>query len=379
MVAETALSFVLVVAAGLLVNSFVRLARVELGFEAHNLYVVSITHRGAGEATNFFDSVVDGIAGLPGVSAVGATVNLPLSGNRRMLLASVPGAEYGEDGGYSANYQQVTENYFSAMGIRALRGRVFTERDNADGPRVAVVNEALARALFGEGDPVGRRLTTNAELGGLSYEIVGLVADVRQQRLDAPGEPELYISFRQSPSARMDVVARTTVPNATLLRAMREQVWAVRPDLPVRAAFPMSDFVAQSVASPRFYTLLLGVFALLAISLAVVGIYGTLAYSVSLRTREMGIRMALGASEGSVVRMVMRRGMTLVALGVALGVGAALLTTRALASFLFGVAPTDAPTMVGGMLAVLAAAAVASAIPARKAATLDPMTSLRHE
>jgi putative ABC transport system permease protein len=385
--AETSLSVVLVVAGGLLFNSFLRLGSVDPGFEPQNAEVISVAYPGdasAEEVTTFYDDVLAGIAGLPGVGAVGATVNLPLSGNGQMRRIHVPGiaisAQDAELGGYPVNYQQVTPDYFRAMGILLRGGRVFEHTDDEAAPPVAVVNEALARALVGEGDAVGRRFTFGHEAAGAEpHEIIGVVADTRQQQLEMPGEPELYLSFHQSPTGRMDIVARASGSGPGLLAAMREQLWIVRPDLPVRRSAEMSDLVAQSIADHRFYTLLIGTFAALALTLALVGVYGTLAFSVSQRRSELGVRVALGATGSSVLRMVLRHGMTTVSIGVTVGLVAALLTTRVLESLLFGITPTDPLTLAVGLTAVLAAAAAACVVPARRAARLDPMASLRRE
>ena len=381
-VTEISLSFVLVVAAGLLINSFGRLSQVELGFEPDAVHVVTVSYPGgdAREVTGFYDEVLAGIAALPGVAAVGATVNLPLSGNYRQRRIELQEGLIAGDEGYSVNYQQVTADYFETMGIRVLAGRGLEDRDRPGAPLVAVMNQTLARAMFGARNPVGHGFSfLDSAPDDPPYDIVGVVADSRQQRMDTPGEPELYLSFRQSPSGRMDVVARTVDPNADILSAMRQQVWAVRADLPIRRAVRLPDFVARSIATPRFYMLLLSSFAGLALALALVGIYGTLSYSVSRRTRELGIRMALGASGRSVLGLVLAHGLTLATIGVALGAGLALLTTRVLSSFVFGITPTDPATMFAGCFTVLAAAVIACAVPARRAARLDPNASLRCE
>jgi predicted permease len=386
-IAETSLSVVLVVAGGLLLNSFVRLTNVDPGFESRNVSVISVAYPGnasGDEVVSFYDELLTRVSGLPGVRAAGATVNLPLSGNGQMLRVQVPGmtmsAQDVELGGYPVNYQQVTPDYFRAMGIAVRRGRVFEPTDDAAAAPVALVNETLARALVGEGDIPGLRFTFGHEDAGAEpHEVVGVVADVRQQQLEAPGEPELYLSFHQSPRTRMEVVARGSGDGASLLPAMRQQLWAVRPDLPTRRSAEMSDVVSQSIADQRFYTLLMGTFAGLALALALVGVYGTLSFAVSQRQRELGVRVALGAAPSSLLRMVLGRGMTTVAAGMAIGLGAALLTTRVMESLLFGITPTDPLTLAVGLAAVVATAAAACTIPARRAARLDPTISLRAE
>jgi predicted permease len=386
-VAETSLAVVLVVAGGLLFNSFLRLGKVDLGFAAQDVEVVAVAYPGSAatdEVTGFYEEVMARVARVPGVSAVGATAHLPLSGNTQMRRIRVPGmalsADDREHGGYPVNYQQVTPDYFRAMSIPIRRGRSFESTDNAMAPPVAIVNEALAGALVGDGNAVGRRFTFSDDSSGtVPYEIVGVVADIRQQRMEAPGEPELYLSFYQNPAARMEIVARSSGSDAGVLSAMREQVWAVRPSLPVRRSVELSDFVAGSIADRRFHMLVLGGFASLALALALVGVYGTIAYSVSQRRRELGVRMALGATASSILTMVLGRSMRAVSAGVAIGLVVALLTTRVLESMLFGITPTDPLTLAIVVTAVLTAAGAASVVPARRAARLDPMVSLRQE
>ena len=383
-VAETAVAFVLVVGAGLLLHSFVRLQRVEMGFDPEHVHVLGVSYPSgamAEERSHFFDDLMERIAVLPGVTAVGATANLPLSGRdaMRRIVAVDEGPDVDEEG-FPIYYQHVSAGFFEAMGIPRLRGRFFDTTDRPGSRPVAVVNDAMARALFGDADPLGRRFQLDGSdaAPGSWFEIVGVVADVRQHRLAQAGVPELYFSFGQNPAARrLDIVARTSASHAGMLSAMRSQLRAVRSDLPVLRSVRMEDFVADSIAAPRFYTVVLGSFAGVALLLALVGIYGTLAYAVAQRSHELGIRMALGASARSVLRMVLRRGMALVATGVALGVGGALLTTRVLQSFVFGITPTDGTTLALGVAAVLLAAFVACAVPAWHATKLDPIAVLK--
>ena len=385
-VAEVSLSVVLIVAGALLATSFVRLRSVDLGFESDDRYVIAVGHPAApaDEVTRFFDELIERITALPGVTAVGGTVNLPLSGNtqmRRIRLAGIPMSDQDrEQGGYPVNYQQVTSGYFRAMGIDILRGRGFERSDDAAAAPVAIVNEALARALVGAGDVIGRTFSfADDSVEARPHEIVGLVSDARQQRLGAPGEPELYLAASQHPSSRLEIVAHAPGSGTELLPLMREQLRALRPDLPVRRSTTMRDQVSQSVASPRFYSALIGTFAVLALVLALVGLYGVLARSVAQRTRELGIRVALGATGARVARSVVGRAMGLVLVGSAIGVGAALLTTRLLEALLFGITATDPATFVVAVAIVFATGGLATAVPATRAARADPITTLRRE
>lgn len=386
-VAESALAVVLVICGGLLFNSLLRLTTVDPGFEADGVAVISLLHpevESADEVARFFDDVMDGVARIPGVRSVGATVNLPLSGNTQMLRIRAPGltlsAEDQEQGGYSVNYQQVAGSYFEAMGIALRRGRAFARSDDASAPRVAMVNESLARRLAPDGDVIGFRLTLSDDPEGEHpITVVGVVGDTRQQRLDAAGEPELYFPLHQMVTRRLEIVARGSGLGASLLPAMREQVWAVRPDLPIRRSVDMTHFVAQSVADRRFVASVVTGFALLALLLTIVGVYGTLAYAVSQRRRELGVRLAIGATGGAVLRAVLFRSARTVAVGIAIGVGGSLFATRLLESQLFGVTSSDPLTVGLAVALVLGAAVTASIVPARRAAGLDPMISLRLE
>ncbi len=382
-VAETSVAFVLVVGAGLLISSFLRLQRVEMGFDPENVQILGVAYPGAEspeDISSFYRDVTGRVASLPGVTAVGVTANLPLSGNYAMRsIEAVEGRPdfVNEDGVY---YQHVSPDFFPALGIPLLRGRVFDRSDQPETPPVAVVNEAMASLLFGEDNPLGRRFQASDGTKTTWFEVIGLVEDVRTLRLSRAGMPEMYLSFDQAPHGRhMDIVVRTAAFDPDILPAMRAELHNIRPDFPVRRSVRMEDFVADSIASPRFYTLVLGSFAGVALLLALVGIYGTLAYAVAQRTHEFGVRMALGATESSVLAMVLKRGMALVTLGVALGLGGALLSTRALESLVFGITPTDATTMALGIATVLVAALLASWIPAWRATKLDPIETLRNE
>ncbi len=388
-VAQTSLALVLVVAAGLLINSFVRLQGVEKGFDPENVYALTVSHRsqdsdrdsGRPGAPGFYSEVMRRIASIPGVVSVGATAILPLSGDYMYQSLAFEGEVQVPRGErYSVKYQQVAGDYFQVMGIPLHRGRTFDSGDGPSAPLAAVINQSMSRELFGQQSPLGHRFTLGER--GLRqgvFEIVGVVGDVRTQELSQSEVPELYFSIGQTPRQSMHIVARTAEADAGILPAMRRQVWSVRSDLPVLHSVRMRDYVSRSIASPRFYTLVLGGFAAVALALALVGIYSTLAYTVSQRSHEVGVRMALGASAGSVLAMILRRGMILVGSGVVLGVGGALLATRALESLVFGIAPTDPLTMAVGAVTVLAGALLASSIPARRATKLDAIAILRSE
>lgn len=379
-VAETAIAIVLVIGAGLLINSFLRLQSVDSGFDAKNAYVLGVSAPAAddpGEITAFYQDLMTRFGALPGVTAVGVTGNLPLSGRYAMQRLTAAGDRTLDD--TSVYYQFASAEFFRAMGINLRRGRVFDATDRPDSPPVAVINEAMARDLFGEQEALGKRFQAFDGEAETWFEIVGVVANVRTLDLAQAAVPEMYLSFSQSPRRRMDIVVRTAEPVPAMLSVMREQMRSLWPELPIRRSVRMEDFVAGSITAPRFYTVVLGSFAGVALLLALVGIYGTLAYVVSQQTHELGVRMALGATGSSVRGMVLGRGLRLVALGIVLGIGGALLATRALESFVFGITPTDGATMALGATTVLVTALAASFIPAWRATKLDPIAVLRNE
>jgi putative ABC transport system permease protein len=386
-VAESAMAIVLVVCGGLLFNSLLRLNAVDPGFEAEGVGVISLLYRepeSAGELTGFLDQLLDRVAAMPGVRAAGATVNLPLSGANQMLRLRGPGvrleADEEELGGYPIDYQQVTTGYFAAMGIQLLSGREFSRGDDAGAQRVAIVNESLARRLRGDADVLGTSLVLSGDPeGARPVRVVGVVEDTRQRSLDEAGAPQLYLPFEQLPSRRVDVVARAAGSGAVLLPAMREQLWALRPDLPVRRSVDMTGFMADSLADRHFLAILVGGFASVALALTVVGVYGTLAFSVTQRRHEIGVRVALGATSASVLRAVLGQSARWVATGALVGVGASLFVTRLLASLLYDVAPTDPLTITVAVPLVCGTAAVASVFPALRAADVDPMINIRTE
>ena len=382
-IAETSLALVLVIGAGLLINSVVRMTRVETGFDPNNVYAMTVVHpdpRSPEELSVFYRQLLDQVAGLPTVTAAGATAILPVSGDYMGQSLAFEGPSAFEGERYPVKYQQVAGDYFSAIGIPLVRGRVFDAIDGSDGPLVAVINDAMAREVFGETNPLGRRFSLGEDgLREGSFEIVGVVGNARQLSLLEAPVPELYLSFGQAPRRRMNIVVKTATPDAGVLRAMQEQRWSIRPNLPVLRPVMMRQYISGSVAGPRFYAWLLGTFAIVALALALVGIYGTLSYVVSQRAHELGVRMALGASDESVLGLVLRTSMAPVAVGIACGVGAAMAATQALESFVFGITATDPPTLGVAVISVLATALLASLVPARRATKLDPMTVLRNE
>ena len=386
-VAEVALALMLLVGAGLLVRSFVTLATVDPGFDPTNVLTVELNlprpqYSDLTAANALFDQVLERTAGRPGVEAVGFVSSLPLTPGESLIGFRIQGqaAPTSREDLTVARPQLVSPGYLDAMGLRLVAGRFVTDQDTDSSPRVFVVNEAFASAYFPGDEVVGQRLNLGR---GEPTEIVGVVGDVHHRGLDSRPQPELYFSYRQSLSGqgapRASIVARTTGDPLALVPFLRQDILDLNPSLPIDNVMTMEARLSSSVAQPRFYALVLGVFAAGALALAMVGIYGVLAYTVSRRSREIGLRMALGADGGRIRNLVIRQGALLVGVGVAFGLAGALVTTRALESLLFGVTPLDLPTLIAVPVVLVTVAIVACYLPVRRATRVNPMDALRYE
>jgi putative ABC transport system permease protein len=384
-VVEVALSLVLLVSGGLLMRSFVSLINVEPGFDPKGVLTANVGLPGAkyGEEvrqTEFFRQTLERVAAVPGVRHAGAVDPLPLSNSMMqngLTFEGRPAPPPGERP--TTNTRIITPDYIRAMGIPVLRGRAFDGRDVKDAPKVLLINEAFARKYFPGEDPLGKRVEVTVAPDMLG-EIVGVVGDVKHRSLDREPDPECYVSFEQVPTSFMTLVVRTESNDpAALTASLREAVRQVDADIPLADVRTMEQVVSNSVAQRRFNTLLLGVFAALALVLSAVGIFGVVNYSVTQRTHEIGIRMALGAQTRDVLRMVVGQGMRLVLVGVAVGLAAAFALTRVMSSLLYGVSATDPVTFFGVALVLAAVALAACLIPARRAMKVDPMVALRYE
>jgi putative ABC transport system permease protein len=386
-ISEVALALVLLIGAGLLINSFVRLQSVDPGFRSDNLLTMSVVlpdtkYPDASRRAAFYDQTLARVGALPGVESAAVVTRLPLTFKGNANSYSVEGfPEPSPDQRPIAVTRVISPDYFRAMGIAVLRGRHFTPQDREDSGNVVVVNETFANRYWPGDDPVGKRI----KMGSLSSDapwltIVGVAADVRQFELSAPPRPQMYLPYTQldffSPR---DLVVRTASDPLALATAVRNEVWAVDPDQPVSNVRTMGSIVAESLARQRFSMLLLAIFAGVALALAAVGIYGVLSYTVTQRTREIGIRMALGAERRDVMRLVVGQGFRLVVIGLAIGIVAALGLSRLMASLLFGVSPSDPATFLAVPAVLAAVALVASYVPARRATRVDPMRALRYE
>jgi predicted permease len=389
--AQIALALVLLVGAGLLIQSFSRLLRVPSGFNPERVLTLQLSvplegYRERDRVVRFFEQLLDGVRASPGIVSAGAVAGLPLQAQRGdwdfYLEGETPGP-HGSD--RPTDWQVVTPGYFETMGVRLVGGRFLSARDRADSPSVVLINETLARTFFANRNPIGRQIRMSGD-DRPWMTIVGVVADVRQDGLDARPQAEVYMPHSQFTPFWRDTTLRTftitvkTVGDpAQAAPTVRQQVRALDPDLPVSTVITMEDVVARSVAERRLHMLLLATFALIAVILAVVGTYGVLAYQITERTREFGVRMALGAKAGDILRMVIRQGMMPALAGVVIGLAGATLVTRLLTSLLFETEPLDPTTFAATAALVLTAALIACCLPARRATQVDPSTALRVE
>jgi predicted permease len=384
-VAEVALAVALVVGAALLVRSFVALGRAELGYASERVLVVKTTVpardvEDARRATATYAALLPRLATLPGVSTVAGIRGLPgtsTHSNGGYWLEGGPGPDVVGVQAPQAVFTVVTPDYFRTMTIPIRNGRDFSERDVFEALPVAIVNEALARQAFPGVDPIGRRIMCGLDTPHF-MTIVAVVGNVREYDPSVAPLPELYMPYRQHPGfgTSLTLVARTSGEPMTLANAFRETIRTADPDVPVRAT-TMTETLSSSVATPRFRTLLIGVFAALALTLAIAGVYGVMAYAVSRRTAEIGVRMAMGAGSADILRLVMGEGLRLALAGIILGCALAYGLAHLLRGMLFAVAPADPLVFIAVPLALILTVAAATAVPALRATRVDPMTALR--
>jgi putative ABC transport system permease protein len=385
-VAQVALALVLLVGAGLAMNSFIRMSHVKPGFDPDHVITMTIDGPSGlrhSQRAPFFSGLLARIRVLPGVVSASAAFNLPLGGNDIEAGFTIQGRPGSPGNLQVASIGVVAPGYFKTMGIRVLKGRGFSEHDLMDTTPVIIVNETLARHFFGNQDPLGQRIEPGLAVGSSKppmRKIVGVVADVKSKNLRAAAGLQTYTPQAQLPfSTSMTVVIRTAVAPESIAGAVRRVVQRIDKGLPVYDVRTMNQYVSDTVATPRFDALLLGIFAGLSLIITTVGIYGVIAYSVTHRTHEIGIRIALGAKGGDVLRLVMGQGMNLALTGVAIGLLGAWALTRFLSSLLYDVGSMDPPTLVAMSFILIGAALLACYFPARRAAKVDPMVALRHE
>ncbi len=382
-VSEVALALMLLIGGGLLVRSFLHLSSVDPGFNPHNVLTMNISlagseHSSGAQRAAFFSQLMDRVKALPGVEAASAINHLPLGGDVWTLGLKIEGRPDPLPGEkQSAVYRIVRPEYFQTMGARLLSGRDFTTRDNEASPAVAIINQALGQRYWPNESPIGKRITVGND--GLR-EIVGVVQNLKQGEWLHEPEPEAYLPHLQvtSPSG-LALVVRTNSDPTSMTTTVRNAVWSLDKNLPVSEIRTMDDVISDSVGPQRFNTTLLGLFSVVAFVLAVVGIYGVLTDSVAARTHEIGVRMAIGAQASDVLKMIVRQGMTLVGLGIVIGLGGAYLITQLMSTLLYEVSTTDGTTFVAVPLLLATVALGACLVPALRATRVDPLAALRSE
>jgi putative ABC transport system permease protein len=385
MVSEIALSFMLLVGAGLLIKSFMRLREVSPGFTPANVLTMRVNllpgKYAEGEPrVQLLRQTLEHLKTLPGVQSAGAVLSLPLGGDTFNVGRSYirEGRPFTPEESASATYLAATPDYFHTLQIPLLGGRPFNDQDTGTTTKVVIVNETLAHQLWPGASPLGRHITIWRD-EKFPREIVGIVADAKAS-LDAEAEPQMYVPYAQDSGwGSMSLVIRTTGDPAATAAAARSEIRSLDKGIPVFNVKTMNDVLAVSVAQQRVSMLLLSAFAAVALLLAMIGIYGVTAYYVTQRTQEIGIRMALGAQMGDVMKLVFKNGMVLALIGVAVGLAGAFALTRLMASLLFAVKPTDTATFLLVSVCLLAAALLACYLPARRATKVDPLTALRYE
>ena len=380
---EVALSLVLLVGAGLMIKSFIRLQQANLGFNPENVLAVNLTlpesrYPEERQQASFFQEALTRLQSVSGVQSAGATTSLPLTlsvNGSDFRIEGHPEPEAGKE--LIINMSSVSAGYFHTLGVPLLKGRDFSDRDNKDASEAAIINNDLARTYFPNQDPIGKRIKFTDTESWIS--IVGVTGDVKQLGQDIGVKPEIYFPYLQVPASSMTVVVRTANEPLSLTGAVKTEIQIIDKDLPIDDAKTMQQLLANSKSGRRFNLILLTGFALVALVLAMVGIYGVMSYTVAQRTHEIGIRVAVGAQSRDVFRMVIGQGMMLAMIGVACGLVGAFLLTRLMTSMLFGVEPTDPATFATIAVLLTAVALVACYIPSRRATKVDPLVALRYE
>jgi putative ABC transport system permease protein len=385
-VAEVALAMILLVSAGLLLQTLRNLHAIDAGFTPGNILTMSTRLPSPKYADHlkrvtYFDAVLDRVRALPGVAGAGFTSNLPFTSQGYASGFRIEGRPFPPDVNPDALYREVTNDYLQTLRVRVLEGRLFGGEDRASSLPVVIINETFKQRYWPNESPLGKRIQTSGE-NTPWQTIVGVVADVRERGLELDMKPAVYLPVVQLPfgwNTPHQLAIRTLMDPHLTGKAAREAVWAVDRDQPVADVRTMDDIVDLEVANHKEQTALLGTFAALALVLASLGIYGVLSYAVTLRTREIGVRVALGASAADVTRMVVGRGIALTGLGIVIGAGVALAVTRSMTQLLVGVKAAD-PATYGGVAALLSMVALAACyLPAARAARVDPIVALREE
>jgi len=383
-IAETALAIVLLIGAGLFIRSFARLQQVNVGFNPAQLLTAQIGLPRAQYAKpeqwiSFYKQTLERMNALPGAQEAAVAVPLPLSDSYINLAFEIEGrSPHSKSDAPTTDFVAISPNYFHVMQVPLLRGREFSDADSESGPKVCAISSSLAQQLFPNENALGQRILIGYPANS-AREIVGIVGDVKDSDLSARQSTQIYVPFVQNPFWAADIAVRVHGNPSALSGTLREQIRAIDSALPVAEVRPMAEVIGSSIAQPRFRTTLLSLFGAAALLLAAIGIYGVLAYTVAQQTREIGIRIALGANPGKVLRLVLGRGLRLAGFGTAIGILAALMSTQLLNSLLFGVSATDPVTFAAVAGLLLGVALLACYVPARRAMRVDPMVALRYE
>jgi putative ABC transport system permease protein len=383
-VSEVAFALMLLIGAALLMKSFVRLMNVNPGFQSQNVLTMQLNlpetrYAEQPQIRDFYSELLEKVKSLPGVNNAGTTSALPLGGSYTDTTFLIEGQSPETRKDQSVWFQLISDQYLQTMGIRLLKGRYFTDQDNFDAPRVVIVTQSFVRRYFPDGNAIGKRLNFNNPQKPVWREIIGVASDVKQFGLNKESPIAIYLHQKQSASPFVTLAVRTSVNPLNLAGEIRSQVWSIDKNLAVSNVQTMEQVVVKTVNTPRITLSLIGAFAAAALLLAAIGLYGVVSYTAAQRTNEIGIRMALGARENDVLKMVVRQGMTLAAVGVVIGLIGAFALTHLMSNLLFGVSATDPLIFVtiAGLLALIAL--IASYIPAHRASKIDPVIALRYE
>jgi putative ABC transport system permease protein len=385
-ISQVSLAVVLLIGASLLIESVFHLLHESPGFEpqgvlAFNLDLPDSRYGKPEQSADFFRNLLSRIRSVPGVTTASGVLPLPLSGDRLRTSFEIEGKPMAKSDLPSTNIRAVGLDYFQTMRIPLLAGRVFDARDNRQAPHVVIINQTLARRFFGKESPIGKRIKPGMTSGKTDSicEIVGVVGDVKHRRLWLPDEPETYVPYDQNPIGGLNIVVRSADDPMTLLPALRAQVQALDPQLPIYKAQRMEDYVAASVAQRRFTSLLCSIFAGAGLLLAIVGLFGVISYNVAQRTHEIGVRVAVGAEKTDILRLILQEGMAITLVGIGVGLVGAIGLSSLVKSQLFGISATDPLTFLGVVVTLSLVALAACYLPARRAARVDPMVALRYE
>ena len=382
--AEVSLGLILLIGAGLLIRSFGRLQQTTFGFNQHNLltlevFLPQIKYQSPNSQAQFVDKALANIRGLSEVQSVDAINFLPLSGFWGTMTVLPEGQSLPDNEWPEVDRRVVTPGYFSTMGTPILSGRPFDDHDREGAPPVAIINQTLAHRLFGAQNPVGKRINAGASAKPAWLEIVGVAADVKSFGLDKATHAEVYRPNAQSPSALIAFVVRTNAEPASAASAVQSSVWSIDPDQPFFKVISMERLAKESLGLRRTSMLLMAAFGALGLLLVSIGLYGVLSYWTSQRAHEIGIRMALGASRTDVLKLILKQGQLLFAVGAAIGLAGAIIAAKLSATLLYGISAIDPVVFVCGPLFLAVVATLACYLPARRATRLDPMRALRYE